>query len=78
MEEFLKVLRNDYDGAYDCICREYWQMDKTELKDIIKELLYAIYYYTSEFEEKKIFKNVYEELKDYYDEEYFGYKYISD
>lgn len=39
-----EVIRNmEHDTDYDFIANNYWNMDKTDLKDIILELLYGIY-----------------------------------
>lgn len=43
MKEFIDVLKNNPSHAYDYICENYYKLSKDELKDIAKELLYAIY-----------------------------------
>jgi hypothetical protein len=43
MTEFIEVLKNNPNEAYDFICNNYYKMSKEELKDITKELLFAIY-----------------------------------
>ena len=67
MKEFIKILKNNPDGAYDFICNNYYKMSKEELKDIAKELLYAIHYFHKE-EEKDILESVGIELEDSYTE----------
>lgn len=64
MKNFIEVLRENPDYAYDFICNEYWKMSKEELANITKELLYAIYSNSSEEEQAEIFAEVAEELKD--------------
>lgn len=47
-------------GLYDFICNYYWQLDKEDLRDIAKELLYNYLY-----EEKKFsLEDFIERLKD--------------
>lgn len=43
MMEFVHVLRNNPNGAYDFIANNYHKFSKSELVDVIKELLYGIY-----------------------------------
>ena len=43
--EFIEILKNKPDEAYDFICNNYNELSKTELVNIIKELLYSIYYH---------------------------------
>lgn len=62
MNEFIKTLAND--TCYDYIANNYHRMDKSELADIIKELLYAIYSNCTDSEYKQILKEVMEELID--------------
>lgn len=44
MNEFMEILRKNPNKAYDFIANTYWNFEKCELADIIKELLYAIYH----------------------------------
>ncbi len=46
MENFIKILKDDTNKAYDYISNNYYRMDKGELSDIIKELLFAVYSYS--------------------------------
>jgi 20S proteasome alpha/beta subunit len=69
MEEFIEVLKNNPNGAYDFICNNYHKMSKDELKDIAKELLYAVYDNVTEKEHNKILDDVATELEDTYTEE---------
>lgn len=39
--EILESVKNI--GVYDTVCRYYWQMDKMDLVDLVKELDYTIY-----------------------------------
>lgn len=68
MKEFIELLKNNPDGAYDFICNNYYNMSKEELKDITKELLYAIYDKTDRAEQKTILYDVALELIDTYTE----------
>ena len=62
MLELVNVLKNNPDGAYDFICNNYYNMSKEELKDIIKELLYAIHTNMDKAEHNKILGDVAVEL----------------
>lgn len=62
MKDFVQVLKNNPNGAYDYIANNYYKMSKEELKDIAKELLYAIHTNTTEKEHNKILSDVAEEL----------------
>lgn len=44
MMEFVHVLRNNPDGAYNFFANNYHKFSKCELVDVVKELLYGIYY----------------------------------
>lgn len=66
MKEFIEVLRNNPNGAYDFICNNYYKMSKEELKDITKELLYAIYENVTKDEHDTILGDVAVELEDFY------------
>lgn len=68
MNEFIKVLKNNPDGAFDFICNNYHNMSKEELKDITKELLYAVHDNTDKAEHNKILNDVAIELADTYEE----------
>lgn len=74
MNQFMEILRNDPNKAYDFIANTYWNMSKGELADIIKELLYAIYHeaeyglITTE-DHNKILANTADGLAEIYEEE---------
>lgn len=68
MEELIKVLKNNPDGAYDYICNNYYKMSKDELKEFAKELLYAIYDNVTKAEHNKILDDVATELEEFYKE----------
>ncbi len=69
MKEFIDVLKNNPDNAYDFICNNYYKMSKEELKDIAKELLYAVYdNVINTAEHNKILNDVATELEDMYAE----------
>ena len=65
MKEFIEVLKNNPDGAYDFICNNYHKMSKEELKDVAKELLYAVYDNVTKAEHNKILNDAAEELEDF-------------
>lgn len=69
MKEFIEVLENNPDGAYDYISNEYYKMSKDELKDIAKELLYAMYDKMTKEEHNLALADVAEELKSFYTED---------
>lgn len=66
MKEFINVLKNSPNGAYDFICNHYYEMDKADLQKVAKELLYAIYSNTDTNKHDKILDDVAEELLDNY------------
>lgn len=66
MVEFMEVLKGNPSHAYDFICNEYYRMSKDELKDIAKELLYAIYEFHTERIYNDILHSVADELNDWY------------
>ena len=65
MIEFVGILKNNPDHAYDFIANNYWKMSKEELASVAKELLYAIHYF-NKTEEKEILESVSVELEDIY------------
>lgn len=68
MLEFINELKNNPNGAYDFICNNYYKMSKEELKDIAKELLYAIHSNTDKVEHDKMLDDVATELAESYAE----------
>lgn len=68
MKEFIEIMKNNPDKAYEFICNNYYKMSKEELKDIAKELLYAIYDNVTTWEHDRILKNTAEELEEMYEE----------
>lgn len=66
MLEFIEVLENEPNKAYDYISNNAHNMSKEELKDIIKELLYAIHTNTDETEHDKILNDASVELAENY------------
>ena len=74
MKEFIEILRNEPDKAFDFIANNGWKFSKTELVDIAKELLYGIYHETEwglivKADHDKILKNAADELEEIYTEE---------
>ena len=68
MTDFIDVLKNNPDAAYDFICNNYYKMSKEELKDIAKELLYAIHDNVDKVEHNQILEDAANELADTYEE----------
>ena len=66
MNEFIEVLKNNPNNAYDFICNNYYKLSKEELKDIAKELLYAVYDNVDKIEHDKILNDAATELEDFY------------
>ena len=64
MEQFIDILKNDPNAAYDFICNNYYNMSKEELKNIAKELLYAIFDNATKEEHDKMLADVANELED--------------
>jgi hypothetical protein len=69
IEEFIQVLKHNPSRAYDFICENYYRMSKDELKDITKELIFAIHTRTTEEEHDEILNDVAEELENFYVED---------
>lgn len=69
MKEFIELLENNPDKAYDFISNNYYKMSKDELKDIAKELLYAMYDKMTKEEHNEALADVAEELKSFYTED---------
>lgn len=69
IKEFIEVLENNPHKAYDFISNEYYRMDKDTLKDIAKELLYAMYDKMTKEEHDEALADVAEELKSFYTED---------
>lgn len=70
MMNFVKVLKENPNHAYDFIANNYHKYSRGELTDIVKELLYAIYSNTP-FEKElhdRILNDVAENLEDDYKE----------
>ena len=65
MVQFVEILKNDPNYAYDFIAQNYWNMDKEELANIVKELLYAIHSF-NKMEEAEILESIGNELEDIY------------
>lgn len=68
MKEFIEVLKNNPDGAYDFICNNYYKMSKEELKDVAKELLFAVHDNVTKDEHNKILDDAATELEETYTE----------
>lgn len=66
MEQFINVLKSNPNYAYDFLCENYYTMTKDELKNIAKELLFAIYENTDKAEHDEILYDVATELEDCY------------
>lgn len=70
MEQFTDCLKNNPDHAFDFIANNYYKFSKDELKDICKELLYAIHTNTTIDEHNKILSDTAEELDEFYADSY--------
>lgn len=66
MKEFIDVLKNNPNGAYDYISNNYYKMSKDELNDILKELLYAVHSNVTKAEHDEILMDAATELEDFY------------
>lgn len=74
MMQFMETLRNNPDNAYDFIANNSHMFSKYELADIIKELLYGIYYeaeygFITTEDHNKILANTANGLAEIYEEE---------
>jgi oligoribonuclease (3'-5' exoribonuclease) len=69
IKEFIELLETNPDKAYDFISNEYYRMDKDDLKNIAKELLYAMYDKMTKEEHNEALADVAEELKSFYTED---------
>lgn len=67
MNEFIEILKNNPNHAYDFISNNYYKMSKDELKDIIKELLYVIHT-TNKNEHDEMLESVGDELIELYED----------
>lgn len=67
MKEFVDVLRNNPNSAYDYLASNYYKMSAEEIRDVAKELLYAIHTNTTKAEHDKILKDAAYELMEQYD-----------
>ena len=73
MKEFMEILRNNPDKAFDFICNNYHLFSKGELADVVKELLYGIYYESEHgllttADHNKILENTADQLEETYGE----------
>lgn len=68
MKEFIEVLRENPNHAYDYVLNEAYGMNKNELVRIIAELLYAIHAenIVTKNKELSMLSDVADELEDYY------------
>ena len=56
------------DGVYEFVTQNYWKMTKEELRDVCKELSFALYHHDRELS-KKLEKAAIIELREYADDE---------
>ena len=68
MLEFIEVLKNNPNHAYDWLASNYYKMSKEELKDIAKELIFSVYDNLDKVDEAKVLKSVGDELEEQYEE----------
>lgn len=64
--ELVEVMRNDPKHTYDHIAMHYHEMSKSELADIIKELVYTVMHNVSKPEYNIILGETANELEDQY------------
>lgn len=69
MKEFIELLETNPNKAYDFISNEYYRMSKDDLKNVTKELLYAMYDKMTKEEHDEALADVAEELKSFYAED---------
>lgn len=69
MKEFIELLETNPGKAYDFISNEYYRMSKDDLKNVTKELLYAMYDKMDDQEHNEALADVAEELKSFYAED---------
>lgn len=65
MKNFIEVLKNNPNHAYDHIASEGYKMSKEELVQIAKELLYTIYNNNTKAMHNLMLEEVADELEDY-------------
>ena len=65
MKQFVEILRNDHDTAFDFLADNAWKFSKDELRNISKELVYGIYMHVRDMDQNSVFETVAEELEDY-------------
>ena len=65
MKNFIEVLKNNPNHAYDHIANEGYKMSKEELVQIAKELLYTIYNNNTKAMHNLMLEEVADELEDY-------------
>ena len=69
IKEFVEILRNNPNKAYDFISNNYHRFSKSEMVDIVKELLYGIYHEAeygliTKADHDKILENAADELEE--------------
>lgn len=70
LKEFSNIMANHPEQAYDFIANNYWEMEKSMLADIIKELLYAIRQDCYASQVKEVCGDVAMEIDEQYKERY--------
>ena len=70
MMEFTEVLRNEPKKAFNFICNNGYKFEKTDLINIIKELLYGIQYHTDNRSCGNLFPIILEDVQIELDEKY--------
>ena len=70
MMEFTEVLRNEPKKAFNFICNNGYEFEKTDLINIIKELLYGIHYHTDNRSCGNLFPIILEDVQIELDERY--------
>lgn len=68
MEELIKVLKESPNKAFDFVAANFWRFTKEDLKQVLLELMYAVYHLSSESVHDKIMESCANSLDDIYTE----------
>lgn len=73
MMEFTEILKNEPSKAYDYITNNSYRMQKDDIVNILKELLYGMHNGCYHPQYEQILEDVQIELDEQYEEEYIEY-----
>ena len=68
MDRFITVCKEEPDEAYDFFLRTWEGMTKEDMKNIVQELMYAVWE-KARFDERRVLKCLGKELEDKYRDE---------